>query len=445
MAFPSASVALFLHPSTLQRRSQPRSAAPLPHASSPSCKRNPSASHRWRLATARRLVHVGDGARHAERAHDGAPARMTRGRHVFQERSVDGRQAACIARAPRATRLLPRLRRRLLPRVLPFPRTAPCRERAGAQHPLAQRGRRRAAAGAHHLVRRGSLHVQMQVDTVHERAADARLVRPHLRQRARARALPVAEVATGTGVRGRHQHEPGGERHVPVGTRDADPACLQGLAQALQHGGPELGQLVQEQDAVVGKRYLARPRRAPTADEPGQAGRVVRAAERPVARQNRRHALAGDRMHERRLQGLVLLQGRKDGRQARGEHGLARTRRAAHQHAVIACGRYLQRAFCRLVARHVAEIGHALLPAQHAGARRLELRPPAGPRANAASSGAPPPPPRGRPTARSRARIPAPGRTARTRATPQPDAPPPRATARRRRAGLRRTGGRPGR
>ena len=63
----------------------------------------------------------------------------------------------------------------------------------------------------------------------------------------------------------------------------------------------------------------------------------------------------------------------------RGEHGLARTRRAAHQHAVIACGRYLQRAFCRLVARHVAEIGHALLPAQRVGARRLELPRPQAP------------------------------------------------------------------
>ena len=133
------------------------------------------------------------------------------------------------------------------------------------------------------------------------------------------------------------------------------------------------------------------------------------------------------------------LQGRKDGRQVRGEHGLARTRRAAHQHAVIACGRYLQRAFCRLVARHVAEIGHALLPAQRVGARRLELPRHAGPRANAASSGAPPPPPRGRPTARSRARIPASRAHSTYASDPATGRTAPSSEARRRRAGLRRS------
>ena len=52
--------------------------------------------------------------------------------------------------------------------------------------------------------------------------------------------------------------------------------CLQRLAQHFQAAAMELGQLVEEQHAVVGQADLARGRRAAAADHAGVADGVVR-------------------------------------------------------------------------------------------------------------------------------------------------------------------------
>ena len=50
----------------------------------------------------------------------------------------------------------------------------------------------------------------------------------------------------------------GRELHLAGGAGDGDAAALQGFAQGIQHPALELGQLVEEQDAVVGQGDLAR-------------------------------------------------------------------------------------------------------------------------------------------------------------------------------------------
>ena len=210
--------------------------------------------------------------------------------------------------------------------------------------------------GGQHLAGRDPAHRDMHVDAIHDGSADAVAVELHLPVRARARLLLVAVVAAGARVGGRHQHEPRREVDVAVGAREGDPPRLQRLADALKNRRAELGELVEEQHAVVRERYLAGTQGRAAADQPRQRGRVMRAAKRPHPAQDRFHLLAGDRVHHRRLDGLGLRQRRQDGRQPRREHGLARTGRSRHQHAVAARRRDLQGALRHVVAGDVPKV-----------------------------------------------------------------------------------------
>ena len=77
------------------------------------------------------------------------------------------------------------------------------------------------------------------------------------------------------------------------GAADRHAALFERLAQHFQAAAVELGQLVEEQDAVVGERDLARLRDGAAADHAGVADRVVRAAERPRAEQRFARRAAG--------------------------------------------------------------------------------------------------------------------------------------------------------
>ena len=57
---------------------------------------------------------------------------------------------------------------------------------------------------------------------------------------------------------------------------DSDGLVLDRLAYHLQHPWPEIGQLVQEEHAPVGQRYLAEMEPFTTADQSGMAGRNIR-------------------------------------------------------------------------------------------------------------------------------------------------------------------------
>ena len=73
-----------------------------------------------------------------------------------------------------------------------------------------------------------------------------------------------------------------------VGAGDHDLAGLERLAQRIERLRLELGQLVEEQHAVMGERDLARPGVEAAADQRRHRGRVVRRAERPAVRRARR-------------------------------------------------------------------------------------------------------------------------------------------------------------
>jgi hypothetical protein len=69
--------------------------------------------------------------------------------------------------------------------------------------------------------------------------------------RTRGRDRPTAR--TGTGYR-RHHGAPGGHAHGPRGPSDDDLAFVARLAQGLERGARELGQLLEEQHAAMRER-----------------------------------------------------------------------------------------------------------------------------------------------------------------------------------------------
>ena len=78
------------------------------------------------------------------------------------------------------------------------------------------------------------MHVQMDVDAVHERAGDALLVALHEAHGAGAFLAVVAVESARAGVHGRDQHEVGREGERSAGPADGDDPVLQRLAQGLQ-------------------------------------------------------------------------------------------------------------------------------------------------------------------------------------------------------------------
>jgi hypothetical protein len=104
-------------------------------------------------------------------------------------------------------------------------------------------------------------HRDPQVDPVPERAGHS--VGVALDDTLRAAALPAvrARVATRARVHRRDELEPRGERRGPPDPRDRHPPLLERLSERLEHVPPELGELVEEQDAVVGLGASIVPRR----------------------------------------------------------------------------------------------------------------------------------------------------------------------------------------
>ena len=155
----------------------------------------------------------------------------------------------------------------------PRPRTGPARRAA--------RSGGRAPDGDEH------------VDAVQQRAGEPPVV---AREVAGAAGAVVAAEPARARVRGRDEHEAGRERHHLLAAHDRHVAVLERLAQRLQRRPRELRQLVEEQDAVVGERRLARRRMGAAADEAGRRDRVVRRAERALRREPAAVVQAADRV-----------------------------------------------------------------------------------------------------------------------------------------------------
>ena len=166
-----------------------------------------------------------------------------------------------------------------------------------------------------------------------------------------------------------------GNVKVDAGPADGDLAVLERLAQHLEHVAAELGQLVEEEHAVVRQRHLAGPRDGAAADQAGVGDGVVRRAERP-GRDERpvRARSAADRVDPRRLERLVERQRRQDGRQPLGEHRLARAGRADHQDVVAAGRGDLERALGVLLAVDLGEVDVVLTAAWREERRDVDVR-----------------------------------------------------------------------
>ena len=87
----------------------------------------------------------------------------------------------------------------------------------------------------------------------------------------------VAEVTTGAGIHGSDKHEVGGVGSLAAGASDGNLLILKRLAEGLKEITGVLGELVEEEDAVVREGNLAGA--VLTADEGGERGGMMRGAE----------------------------------------------------------------------------------------------------------------------------------------------------------------------
>jgi len=143
----------------------------------------------------------------------------------------------------------------------------------------------------------------------------------------------------------------------PRGAGDGDAPVFHRLAQHLERLAAELGDLVEEEDAVMLKTDFARPRDRAAADETLRRDRVMRRSERTRGQEaaaRREHA--SDGVNLRRDDRLAQRERWQDRREALGEHRLARAGRADQQHVVPAGGRDFERAFGVELAAYVGEI-----------------------------------------------------------------------------------------
>ena len=143
-----------------------------------------------------------------------------------------------------------------------------------------------------------------------------------------------------------------------VGAGDDDVARLDRLAQGFEDGARILGELVHEEDAVVRQADLARLGALAAADDRRHGRRVVRLAERPVARDAAFVEQSAQRVDHRGFERLGGAEGGQDARQARGQHRLARPRRADHEEVVPPRRRDLERALGAFLPLHVAQVAH---------------------------------------------------------------------------------------
>src|SRR4051812_21733621 len=98
----------------------------------------------------------------------------------------------------------------------------------------------------------------MEIDPVEQRPGDSLAITLDLDRTATAFALQVAEVSAGTRIHSRDEHELRWESHATGGARDSYFSIFEWLPHHLEGGAFELRQLIEKQNAVVGKAHLTR-------------------------------------------------------------------------------------------------------------------------------------------------------------------------------------------
>ena len=162
------------------------------------------------------------------------------------------------------------------------------------------------------------------------RVADALAVFLHFDRTPSARPLLITGIPAFARVHGGDEHEVGGEGHGAGGAGDGDPGVFQGLAQDFEGLAAELGEFVEEKDAVVGDADFAGRRVHAAADQADVGDGVVRRAEGAdgdewavgVKKQ------AADAVDLGRFDGFLEVHRRNDRGDALGDHRFAGAGRA---------------------------------------------------------------------------------------------------------------------
>jgi hypothetical protein len=175
-------------------------------------------------------------------------------------------------------------------------------------------------------------------------------------------------MSTRARVHGRNELEARGQDHRASRPDDRDPALLERLAQRLEDIPAELGQLVEEQHALVGAGHLTGGQDRSPADHPGVRDRVVGGPERPPAVQLGDRSLAGRRTDRGGREGIGPVEGRQQARDRPGEERLAGSRRPDKEEPVPAGERDLEGPAGDRLPADVGEIRHLGRPRSCANA-----------------------------------------------------------------------------
>lgn len=177
----------------------------------------------------------------------------------------------------------------------------------------------------------------MKIDAVEEGAADTLAVFLDEGRAAAAFAFGIAIVAAGAGVHGSDEHEAGWEGHAAGCARDGDFAVFKGLAHDFEGAAAELGEFVEEEDAVVGHADFARARVGATAEKAGVADGVVGGTEWAGGDEGGGFVEeASGAMDLGGFDGFLFAHGGHEGDDAFGDHRLASAGWADHEEVVAA-------------------------------------------------------------------------------------------------------------
>lgn len=189
--------------------------------------------------------------------------------------------------------------------------SAPTGTLASGAHELGDLCGARPPSAFQHARRVDARHLANEVDSILERPSELCLVVIDLMLAATTAVIRIAQVSTRTRVGRGNELEARGKHRTRTDPAHDDPTVLDGLTQSLQGAIRELGKLVEKEDAIVSERYLAGSHVSrPSPDERGDRRRMMRRAKGTYARRDGSQVEAGDRVDERRLDTLVLIEWR---------------------------------------------------------------------------------------------------------------------------------------
>ena len=213
-------------------------------------------------------------------------------------------------------------------------------------HSLAD-GRAGFAFGSFGYVFKGdALYLYLYVDAVHERAAYLVHVAVHLGRCAHASARGMVKIAAGAWVHGGHEHEGARQGEVVARAGNGDDTIFERLAKGFKNAAAELWQLVEEENAIVCKAYLARHEDVAASDEGYVRHGMVRGAEWALTDEG---GLLGEfasyGVYLCCLKTLIEAEWREDRWQTFGHHGLATSRRTNKYDIVSTCCSHFEGSF----------------------------------------------------------------------------------------------------